>query len=94
MQLVVVGGGVSGLAAAHFARHRMPVTLVNSKQITGKLGGWAQTQDGVEVGPRSIRMGPESPIVLDVAAELGMLEEVVPTKLDYQNAIHSEYLSR
>ena len=61
MTLCIVGGGVAGLAAAHYALrapgqyHRILVL-----EASDRLGGWVRTlrsRDGVllEKGPRTIR---------------------------------------
>src|SRR5436190_22156863 len=85
MRLVVIGGGVAGLAAARTARRAsadagtpLAVTLL---EATDRLGGkvWSETIDGVPLD-----WGPDSflaamPRARDVAEVLGPGNALVPT---------------
>ncbi len=78
MKLAVVGGGLSGLAAAYFARQRAEVTLF---ERSDRPGGVIQThRQGdliLEAGPDSIlRSKPEA---LELCRELGLEDEIVST---------------
>ena len=59
--IVILGGGISGLAAAHAAlSSRKPGVSVTLLEATPRYGGWVETlhyEDGCtfEIGPRSIR---------------------------------------
>jgi protoporphyrinogen/coproporphyrinogen III oxidase len=77
---VVVGGGITGMTAAHhLQRAGASVTLV---EASGRLGGVVATtfDEGfvVEGGPDSFVTRKES--VLRLADELGIASEVIPTK--------------
>jgi protoporphyrinogen/coproporphyrinogen III oxidase len=79
---VVIGGGVSGMTAAHRLQHAgATVTLV---ERSGRLGGIVETtvEDGfvIEGGPDSFVTGKGS--VLRLAEELGLAQEVIPTRSD------------
>ncbi|KAL3848212.1 hypothetical protein ACJMK2_019085 [Sinanodonta woodiana] len=57
---VVIGGGVSGLAAAHYLRKNSKFAKILVFEASSRLGGWLQSvqhPDGavLELGPRSIR---------------------------------------
>lgn len=59
-RVAVLGGGISGLAAAwNIARSRVPVQVVlyeGSSRLGGWLKSWVTPGGGVlELGPRSIR---------------------------------------
>ncbi len=61
LRIVVLGGGVSGLAAAHAALRstKVPVS-VTLLEASSRLGGWVNTikhEDGCifELGPRTLR---------------------------------------
>ncbi len=78
MKLAIVGGGLSGLAAAYYARGKAEVTLFESSD---RVGGIIQTrrQDGylLEMGPEAIlRSKPEG---LELCRELGLDSQVIPT---------------
>lgn len=79
--VVVVGGGISGLATAYFLRRASEgappdVTLV---EATGRLGGKVLTTEvagvSVDVGPDCI---PMRPAVRSLFDELGLTDAVVP----------------
>jgi oxygen-dependent protoporphyrinogen oxidase len=78
--VLVVGGGITGLTAAHaLARAGVPVTLV---EATGRLGGKIRSQriDGflVEDGPDSVIA--TRPAALQLARELGLGPELIGVK--------------
>ena len=67
MTLCVVGGGVAGLSAAHYALKASGVRRIVLLERAERLGGWIDTvrcRDGVlfEKGPRTVRpAGPQGP---------------------------------
>ncbi|MGH8916677.1 MAG: protoporphyrinogen oxidase [Acidimicrobiia bacterium] len=80
LDVVVVGGGISGLVAAHSLRKDgAAVTLV---EASSRLGGKVLTEidEGflIESGPDSFVAGKGS--VLALAAELGLTESVIATR--------------
>jgi protoporphyrinogen/coproporphyrinogen III oxidase len=85
MRLVVVGGGIAGLAAARTARLAageagllLDVTLL---EASDRLGGkvWTETIDGVPLdwGPDSFLAA--KPRARELAEELGLADDLVPT---------------
>ncbi len=79
-QVVVIGGGISGLAAAHFARKTANVTLI---ERSNRLGGCIETRRNddfvLEMGADSL--ATEKPAATQLACSLGL--ELQP--------IHDEY---
>jgi protoporphyrinogen/coproporphyrinogen III oxidase len=90
MRLVVVGGGISGLAAAHraveLARARALPLGVMVLEARDRLGGTIETQrvDGflIEAGPDSFIS--EKPWALALCRRLGLDERLVPTDDRYR----------
>lgn len=80
MSVLVAGGGITGLAAAHaLGRAAVPVTLVDAEP---RLGGKIETGyvDGflVERGPDAFLA--TRPPALSLAGELGLADEVTPPR--------------
>lgn len=79
--IVVVGGGVSGLAAAYRLRNAARVTLV---EASDRLGGVIRTEQRagyvMEGGPDSFltKLG-----IVELCQELGLQEELIPTNREY-----------
>lgn len=87
---VVIGAGISGLATAWFLKQRFG----NSAKITvlekeGRVGGWIKTvQQGeflFDTGPRSCRTRGSGRASLQLFAELGLQNEVIPCSSDARN---------
>ncbi|XP_011922925.1 PREDICTED: protoporphyrinogen oxidase isoform X7 [Cercocebus atys] len=90
--VVVLGGGVSGLAASyHLSRAPCPpkVVLVEGSE---RLGGWIRSVRGpngaiFELGPRGIRpAGALGARTLLLVSELGLDSEVLPVRGDHPAA--------
>src|SRR5215831_18412489 len=92
MRLVVVGGGVAGLAAAHraveLARARGGAIDLTLLEATDRLGGTIRTErrDGflVEAGPDSFLS--EKPWALALCRRLGIEDRLVRTDDRYRSA--------
>ena len=91
-RIVVVGGGVSGLAAAHHLmeiaeKHGHPIQ-VSLREAGTRVGGVISTrrQDGylLEEGPDSILT--EKPWALDLAKRIGVENRVIGTRPEYRRA--------
>lgn len=75
-EVVILGGGISGLSLAYFLKKRMKeriqITLLEKKE---KVGGWVQTRDLndflIERGPRGFR-GEGSQDTLELVSELNL----------------------
>lgn len=80
MNILILGGGISGLSAAWFLRKRYPQARITLLEKTGRLGGWIQTDcvDGsiVERGPRTF-MRQRSPGLLELIEEIGLKEDLI-----------------
>ena len=61
MTQVILGGGISGLAAAHYLKIAHPHCRIIILEGTDHLGGWIRSKscdDGtlLEAGPRTLRL--------------------------------------
>ncbi|WP_447009731.1 protoporphyrinogen oxidase [Saccharothrix hoggarensis] len=84
LRVAVVGGGISGLAAAHRLRHLLgPDAEITVVEQSDRLGGKLRT---IEVGGRAFDVGAEAflhrrPEAAELVAELGLADRLVhPTK--------------
>lgn len=83
-RVAVLGGGIGGLAAAHYLRMSAPSTKVLLLESSGRLGGWlwsSRRADGAvfELGPRGVRpVGAVGRNTLNLVEELGLEPEVIP----------------
>lgn len=81
--VVVLGGGLSGLSAAHYLLRR-GVNNIQLFEAAARVGGWVRTERNVdqgflfEQGPRTIRpVGITGANTLNLIDQLGLQEEVV-----------------
>eukprot|EP00123_Amoebidium_parasiticum_P008285 comp18701_c0_seq1/m.20425 comp18701_c0_seq1/g.20425 ORF comp18701_c0_seq1/g.20425 comp18701_c0_seq1/m.20425 type:complete len:498 (-) comp18701_c0_seq1:410-1903(-) len=82
---VVLGAGISGLAAAWELARRDPHRKIMVLEASGRAGGWVETtrKDGFlfEQGPHSIRSAPAGYSLCDMAVQLGLSDQVIlPSK--------------
>lgn len=83
-RVAVLGGGIGGLAAAHYLRKSSPHTKVLLLESSSRLGGWlwsTRRSDGAvfELGPRGVRpVGAVGRNTLNLVEELGLESEVIP----------------
>lgn len=83
-RVAVLGGGIGGLAAAHYLRKSAPATKVQVLEGSSRLGGWLwsnRRSDGAvfELGPRGVRpVGAVGRNTLNLVEELGLEPEVIP----------------
>lgn len=77
----VLGGGISGLAAAYQLRRKCPDAKITLLEKSHRLGGWIETRNTngflCEMGPRSLRAGGKGVHTLRLVEELGLQDEVV-----------------
>src|SRR5829696_5525838 len=86
--VLIIGGGISGLAAAHRVLELNPSTRVTILEASSKLGGTIQTEhrDGflLERGPDSFIS--EKPHALALAKRLGLESQLVQTNEEYRRS--------
>lgn len=87
-RIVVVGGGITGLAAAHRVHEINPAIEVALLEASGQLGGTIQTEhrDGflLERGPDSFIS--EKPEALALAKRLGLESQIIETNETYRRS--------
>ena len=87
-RIVVIGGGVTGLAAANRVREINPSIEVTLLEASGRLGGIIQTEhhDGflLERGPDSFIS--EKPEALALAKRLGLESRIIQTNETYRRS--------
>lgn len=81
MKVAILGAGISGLATAYYLRKKYPLAQLEIYEKSGRAGGKVQTvQEGgfvCELGPRGIRPKGKGRHFLQLAEELGLLDELV-----------------
>lgn len=79
-RVAVIGAGISGLSLCYFLKRIEPSLHVMLFE-QDKVGGWMQTMEKqdflFETGPRSIRMGPLSLDIFELAYEAGVLDKLL-----------------
>src|SRR5919112_212235 len=87
-RIVIIGGGISGLAAAHRILELNPATHVTVLEASARLGGTVQTEhrDGflLERGPDSFIS--EKPQALALAKRLGLESQLIQTNEKYRRS--------
>ena len=87
-RIVIVGGGISGLAAAHRVNELKPSAHVTLLEASGRLGGAIQTEhrDGflLERGPDSFIS--EKPHALALAKRLGIESQIIQTNEEFRRS--------
>ncbi|KAE8449369.1 hypothetical protein EG329_008270 [Mollisiaceae sp. DMI_Dod_QoI] len=85
-RIAIIGGGITGLAAAHYITRELKNAKVIIYEAGDRLGGWLQTEfvdvaNGkilLEKGPRTIRPNTEAALVtLDMIQHLGLKDELL-----------------
>jgi len=87
-RIVIIGGGISGLAAAHRVKELNPAAAVTILEASDRLGGTIQTtyRDGflLERGPDSFIS--EKPEALALAKRLGLESQLIQTNEAYRRS--------
>ena len=87
-RIVVIGGGISGLAAAHRALELNPAAQVTVLEASDRLGGTIQTEfrDGflLERGPDSFIS--EKPHAIALAKRLGLESQLIQTNEEFRRS--------
>lgn len=80
MKIAILGGGISGLAAAWTAKKRYPEACLTLYEKTDRLGGWIET---TKVGPFLFERGPRtflrsrSEHLLQLIEEIGLSSKII-----------------
>lgn len=87
-RIVIIGGGISGLAAAHRVLELNPAAQVTILEASNRLGGTIQTEhrDGflIERGPDSFIS--EKPQAVELAKRLGLESRLIETNEKYRRS--------
>jgi oxygen-dependent protoporphyrinogen oxidase len=84
MSKVVLGGGLGGLAAAHYLTKKATNQTLTLIESSSRTGGWIKTnlqENGTvfEQGPRTIRpRGEAGSNTLELVEELNLTDQIVP----------------
>lgn len=80
MNIVILGGGISGLSAAWYARKKYPTAKIRLLEKNNRLGGVIETvkESGFifEKGPRTFQLG-KCPHILELIDEVGLQNELL-----------------
>jgi len=80
-KIVILGGGISGLATAWFLSRRFKNDSITLLESSDRFGGWIRTvKEGdflFEVGPRGFRPSGKGQNTLSLIQELGIEKELI-----------------
>jgi oxygen-dependent protoporphyrinogen oxidase len=80
LRIVLLGGGISGLSAAWYARQKYPHAHITLLEKSSRLGGCLQTVQEAgflfERGPRTFQLS-RSPQLLHLICEMGLKDELI-----------------
>lgn len=85
--VAVLGGGITGLATAHYLSKSRPNAKITIYESSPRLGGWLHTEkveidDGYilfEKGPRTLRPAGNGALTARLVSELGLEDETIFT---------------
>lgn len=88
VRVAIVGGGISGLAAAQWLRERAPHLEVTLLEAAGRLGGILQTtsRDGWLIEHAADMFTTRDPWAVDLCRRLGLAGELIGTQAAYRQA--------
>lgn len=84
MRIAVLGGGIAGLSAAYFLRDHDVVLFESSASVGGSIETLREGGFVMEAGPDSLLA--EKPAALDLARELGLIDQVVSIREEFRGA--------
>jgi oxygen-dependent protoporphyrinogen oxidase len=87
-RIAVIGGGISGLAAAHRLRELDPAAEVTLFEASGRLGGVLQTErrDGWLIERSADMFTTREPWALDLCRRIGIADELIETDARFRKA--------
>lgn len=87
-RIAVIGGGITGLAAAHRLRELLPAAQVSLFESSDRLGGLLQTveRDGYLIERSADMFTTREPWALDLCQRIGLAEELINTDPRYRRA--------
>ncbi|MBA3485179.1 MAG: protoporphyrinogen oxidase [Pirellulales bacterium] len=88
-RIAVIGGGISGLAAAHRLRRLLPRAELRVFELGERLGGPLHT---LRSGDSLLEQGADSfliktPWALDLCRDLGLADQLIPTNEQHRRAL-------
>ncbi|KAF2878027.1 hypothetical protein BDV95DRAFT_589011 [Massariosphaeria phaeospora] len=92
--IAVLGGGISGLASAHFVAKEFPKSKITIYEANKEAGGWIRSRKVdvpggsvlFEYGPRTLRPTPSSKPTGQLIQDLGLASDVIVTRRDAPGA--------
>ena len=87
-RIAVIGGGISGLAAAHRLRELLPNATVTLFEASERLGGVLHTveRDGYLIERSADMFTTREPWALDLCQRIGLADELINTDPRYRRA--------
>src|SRR6476646_4086933 len=87
-RIAVIGGGISGIAAAHRCTELDPSAQIALFEATDHLGGVLQTvsRDGWLIERSADMFTTREPWALDLCRRVGIAEELIETDARYRRA--------
>src|SRR3954468_14698264 len=87
-RVAIIGGGISGLAAAHRVRELDPAAEITLFEASGRLGGVLQTErrDGWLIERSADMFTTREPWALDLCRRVGIADELIETDARYRRA--------
>src|SRR6266566_3043948 len=86
--IAIIGGGISGLAAAHRAHELDPTAAIILFEANNRLGGVLQTErrDGWLIERSADMFTTREPWVIDLCRRIGIVDELIETNARYRRA--------
>lgn len=87
-RIAIIGGGISGLAAAHRLRELLPEAQLTLFEASDRLGGVLETieRDGYLIERSADMFTTREPWALDLCQRIGLADELVNTDPRYRRA--------
>jgi oxygen-dependent protoporphyrinogen oxidase len=89
-RIAVIGGGISGLAAAYYLRQLRPELSVDLFEASDRLGGVLETiRDGeylIERAADNFLRGPSAPWAEQLCEQIGFADQLIPTSQQHRGA--------